>query len=306
MTTDDHIHEAEERVPALDRVPPWLFKPVSPLAGALVVIVVYWVLESIIHVVVFDPSVAFVKQLLAPAPHEAWMRIVVGALIVFLSLVWYLVVHERRARISAMEAYQERLHRMTAQLAYRDRLERTEYARRLHEEIGQQLSAARMFIASSECSSAGRDTSNTASRIIERAIMECRDLAEDISPPVLEEFGLVSALESMANRVARRSGRAIRVKAQSACPGMGQEALLVGYQVLSEVVQTVVAQPETTTLALDCVEHEAAFRVTLRWDGHLEDDYFSANERIANIGGGTSTAFDGAVATLVADIPAGL
>lgn len=304
--TDGGTSQADGRVKLLDRTPVWLLEPRSPLVGAALAILVYWVGESMIHVLVFDPTISLIDQMLSPAAHEAWMRIVVGALIVTLSYVWYLVALERRTRVSSMEAYQRRLRRMTADLAYTDRLERTEYARRLHEEIGQQLSAARMFIASADCSADGDATSNMASRIVERAIVECRDLAEDISPPVLEEFGLISALESMASRASRRSGRSIRVKSASSCPSMDREALLVGYQVLSEVVHSVVAQPETTQLALDCTEQEGLFEVTVRWDGHLEDDYFSANQRISNIGGSTVTGSDGHIACFVARIPVGL
>ncbi|MGC9435905.1 MAG: sensor histidine kinase [Methanomicrobiales archaeon] len=76
------------------------------LAGA-VLAVIWWILESALHVVVFHEG-TFVQQLFSPDPHELWMRTLTFAIIIIFSVYAQNIVNRlRRAEEKTREAYSE-------------------------------------------------------------------------------------------------------------------------------------------------------------------------------------------------------
>lgn len=299
MKTDNDTSSTDA---AIRRLPGWALQPQAATLATVTLIVAYWMLEAAAHVLLFDRRRSFLHALLFPAPHEAWMRAFVVIMAVALGIAWYAVALERRHRIEEMRSHQLRLGQFTRSLSYGATKERQEVARRLHDDIGQQLSAARMFLsATGGCDD--RAASEQVARILERVMMECRELSEELSPPVLEEFGLVPALESLARRVARRSGRTVQVDASHACLGLGHEALMVTFHVLSEVVEAAVEWSDTTAVLLTCAEEEGMLALGVSWDAASHAEFFSAGERIRNVGGVTDVQVDGVRTTFTARVP---
>lgn len=296
--------KTETRTPNRDVLSPWLTRPAAPWVAVVLMAGVFWVAESAVHVVFFDPSVTFVRQLVAPAPHELWMRVLVAAMIGGLGAAWYLALLERRRRIESMSVYQGKLQDLAGRLAAGDSEERREFARRLHEDIGQQLSAARMFVSSADDSALEADHVRTVARILDRAITECRELAEELSPPVLEEFGLVPALRSLASRIMRRTGISVQVDASHACLGLQRESLLITFHVLAEVVEAAAERVETTRISIGCDADDGTLTFRVHWNGSGGDEFFSASERIASLGGRTDLSGDAVSTTFTAHVPA--
>ena len=57
--------------------------------------VVFWVLESALHVLVFE-QVDFMQQLYGPEPHEVWMRLTIVGLFVAFGMYSQMIVNARR------------------------------------------------------------------------------------------------------------------------------------------------------------------------------------------------------------------
>jgi len=104
---------------------------------------------------------------------------------------------------------QEQLRALSAKLADAQEAERRAVARELHDEIGQLLYAAGANLEAIQISPdavtlAGRLADSAA--LVDNAIRQVRDLALELRPSMLDDFGLVPALTWLVERQAQRSG----------------------------------------------------------------------------------------------------
>lgn len=106
-------------------------------------------------------------------------------------------------------------------IASRDQVqeeERKRIARELHDDLQQTLAAIRMDLhVIGERFGAGAPDLPAlvagADRLAERAVVSTRRIVNDLRPPMLEDLGLVTALEAMAHQFSQQSGIACRIDA---------------------------------------------------------------------------------------------
>ena len=111
--------------------------------------------------------------------------------------------------LRAANEQHEQLGALSAKLAEAQEAERRAVARELHDEIGQLLYAVSaslqaIHITPDAATLAGRLADSAA--LIDLAIQQVRDLALELRPSMLDDFGLVSALTWLVDRQAQRSG----------------------------------------------------------------------------------------------------
>ncbi len=96
--------------------------------------------------------------------------------------------------------------------------ERRRVARQLHDELGQDLVAAKMMMDSIvRCDSAGsaERAAADAGKLVDRAIQQVRSLSHLLHPPLLDEVGLRSALQWYVDGVAKSSGIEVALDIQA-------------------------------------------------------------------------------------------
>jgi signal transduction histidine kinase len=102
-------------------------------------------------------------------------------------------------------------------------LERRRLARELHDETGQALTSILLGLGSLEESVRDDDGRAAVARLRELVVatlQDVRQLAVDLRPKVLDDFGLVPALERLTETVGKQTGIAIQFE-----PGLGEERL---------------------------------------------------------------------------------
>jgi PAS domain S-box-containing protein len=103
----------------------------------------------------------------------------------------------------------EQLRALSAKLVDAQETERRTIARELHDEIGQVLNAVNANLHATQLSSdrAAQDTRLQESiNLVDDALVRVRDLSLDLRPSLLDDFGLVAALEWLVEHQAGRSG----------------------------------------------------------------------------------------------------
>ncbi|MEW6712387.1 MAG: histidine kinase, partial [Candidatus Riflebacteria bacterium] len=124
----------------------------------------------------------------------------------------------RRKAERKILSYQQRLRRLVAEMATTEERERRKLATELHDEIGQNLAALKLSIQKSrDRLKKGEDISDECVRVadlIDETIRVVRGLTHQISPPALYEFGLVPALEALAENLGSLHPVVISVKNQ--------------------------------------------------------------------------------------------
>jgi signal transduction histidine kinase len=116
-----------------------------------------------------------------------------------------------------LEALNSELQSLSANLIATQDDERRRIARQLHDELGQDLVAAKMMMDSivrCDSTQAIEHAAASASKLVDAAILQVRDLSHLLHPPLLDEVGLRSALQWYVEGVAKSSGMAIHVDIQ--------------------------------------------------------------------------------------------
>lgn len=118
-------------------------------------------------------------------------------------------ITSRKEAEAEAERYQQRVERLNAELARAEDRERQRQARVLHDDIQHLLVAARMTIdlAGRDLPDAElRDELQQAMGLVDRAVEGCRSLTSELTPTILEDLGLVPAVEWLCRLHRERYG----------------------------------------------------------------------------------------------------
>jgi PAS domain S-box-containing protein len=132
-------------------------------------------------------------------------------------------ISERLHHEQELLAQRERLSQLASELSLAEERERRRIASELHDGLGQLLSACRMrldVLRQSALSESVADTVETAFDLLREAIGSVRTLTYDLSTPVLNQLGLVPALEQLCDDLTAERGMRFE------CEDDGQPKLL--------------------------------------------------------------------------------
>jgi PAS domain S-box-containing protein len=124
-------------------------------------------------------------------------------------------VTERRLAQRELEEYQKRLRTMTSELATVEERERRRIAVDLHDRVGQTLAICTTrvkFLREALAGSPNSDEINGILKMLHQTIQDTRALTFELSPPLLYELGLASAVEWLAEHVQEHYGLEVQFK----------------------------------------------------------------------------------------------
>jgi PAS domain S-box-containing protein len=145
----------------------------------------------------------------------------------------------RNAEIIASSA--ERLRALRSRLAQAEEDERRRIARELHDQVSQNLTAlsinissVRNALAESEPQLARRLAESN--ELIEETADNIRNLTFDLRPPVLDDFGLVSAISWYAERVHAQTGLTVSIEGDDPTPRLASSTEAALFRIVQEAL----------------------------------------------------------------------
>jgi two-component system sensor histidine kinase UhpB len=183
--------------------------------------------------------------------------------------------HERRASSRRALAAQES--------------ERGRLARELHDEVGQTLTGVVLQLeglqraAPPALQAAIVEIQETARAGVE----DVREIARGLRPQALDEFGLRSALISLASQVADRTGLRVRPRLEPGLPVLAREHELAIFRVAQESLTNVARHAEARNVSLALNLDDATVVLIVRDDGRGITEREAAGRRMG-LGGCTS------------------
>ena len=195
-------------------------------------------------------------------------------------------------------------------------LERRRLARELHDETGQALTSILLGLKPLEDALADHPARGALADLREQAVTALQDvrrLAVELRPAVLDDFGLVPALERLTDSVAEQTG--CRVDFHS---GLGEERLPAEvetalYRVVQESLTNVVKHADAASISVSLARRGAAVAATIEDDGAgfdlrtVREDglgLLGMRERLALLDGRLEVeSRPGAGTTIVAEVP---
>ena len=209
---------------------------------------------------------------------------------------------EAQARI---ERYQAQLRQLASQLAAVEARERRAIATDLHDHIGQALAFIKMNVAQLQANATFcgfEDQIADTLVLLNQTIRYTRDLTSQISPPVLYDLGLSSALRWLGENFQTKHKVAVKVEAPTAHRPLADEVSATVFKSVQELLTNVVKHAgarsilvrleiSATGLSVDVADDGSGFEVeALHTAESLGDHFglFSIREQMRYLGGGTT------------------
>jgi len=169
-----------------------------------------------------------------------------AALILAIGCAIYILRVERQSRVRYREIQKAReaLESLSARLVDAQETERRTISRELHDQVGQTLNAVLVDAANlarriPEDDTVSRGYLDNIRAYADTSINSIRDIALLLRPSMLDDLGLVPALEWQAREVSRRTGIDVRVAAEDLDESLPDTLRTCVYRVVQEALQNV-------------------------------------------------------------------
>ncbi|NML31882.1 PAS domain S-box protein [Paraburkholderia sp. G-4-1-8] len=170
-------------------------------------------------------------------------------------------VTERVDAENALKRSREELRELSANLQNVREEEKQRIARELHDDLGQQLAALKMDLATLEQTLFEVDEADVVDldianqlhgmrRVIDTAVASLRRIAADLRPVMLDDLGLVAAIEWLASDFTNRYGIDVVRRIDPPGASYSQQGATALFRIVQEALNNVARHAEASTVEL--------------------------------------------------------
>src|SRR5439155_16122776 len=222
-----------------------------------------------------------------------------GLLLAALSMTKILrLERESDARYLEIEEARRELKELSARLVQAQENERTAISRELHDEVGQSLSA--LLVGLSNLSAA---IPPSATQELKQHVDGIRDLAQNsvrvvrnmallLRPSMLDDLGLIPALEWQARELSRSTGIRVNVAADGIPENLPEQHKTCIYRIVQEALHNCARHSRASMVRITVKNGAEAIHVTIQDDGRGFDPeierglgLLGMQERVTHLGG---------------------
>lgn len=231
------------------------------------------------------------------------------------------VMYAGRLEKSVEEKYQESLQAqrelkgLSKRLVNAEERERRAISRELHDEVGQSLSALLVDVEHLIEISSGdgilRQGLQNIKMVAENCVNEVRNMALLLRPSMLDDLGLVAALEWQAREVSKRTGMLVDTVEEDVSENLPEEYRTCVYRIVQEALNNCSKHAHAKNVRIVVRQEPNHLRVSVEDDGKGFDPsrvrglgILGMNERVSQLGGLLKVDSDPARGTrLQVDLP---
>jgi signal transduction histidine kinase len=221
-----------------------------------------------------------------------------GLLLIFASMM-YILRLERQTRLRYDELVRSRgeLERLSARLVDAQETERRNLSRELHDEVGQTLGAllvdfGRLKAALGACTPEVEKMVDRMKSVAERSVRSVRNLALLLRPSMLDDLGLVAALEWQGREVSRTSEMEVEVQSENVSEDLPDEYNVTIYRLVQEALNNAVRHSGARNARVRVEQSDGQIRLSVGDDGRGFDParargmgMLGMEERVRRLGG---------------------
>lgn len=220
-----------------------------------------------------------------------------GGMVLALLTIAYTLRLERELQHRIEENVRARadLQELSARLLRTQENERRSLARELHDEVGQSLSAILMETENAECADDPQEIREhlaSVKTLAGKTVNEVRDLALLLRPSMLDDFGLVPALNWHAREMTKRTGLHVVVAADDEADDLPDDHKTCIYRLVQEAVNNSARHASASNVEVTVKREGARVLLSVRDDGAGFDTRFvrglgllGMEERVRRLGG---------------------
>jgi signal transduction histidine kinase len=148
--------------------------------------------------------------------------------------------------------------------------EKWELARKLHDELGGLLTAAKMDLSWLQSRLEGAAIQERLAQlggVLDEAMDLKRRVVEELRPSLLDHFGLPTAVRAYVESTCAKEGLAVQAKFEHACESMPKDTAIALFRVVQEGLSNIIRHAHAKTVKLEMSGDDGHCILTLSDDG---------------------------------------
>ena len=148
--------------------------------------------------------------------------------------------------------------------------EKWELARKLHDELGGLLTAAKMDLSWLQSRLEGAAIQERLSQlggVLDEAMDLKRQVVEELRPSLLDHFGLPTAVRAYVESTCAKEGLTVQVNFEHSCESMSKDTAIALFRVVQEGLSNIIRHAHAKTVKLELHGDERHCTLTLTDDG---------------------------------------
>lgn len=169
-----------------------------------------------------------------------------------------------------MERSQKRMRALSNELINAREEERRRIARELHDELGQRLAALKMELSSlvPNLKRRAQDGQIVAMiQMVDETVESVRRMATELRPLMLDDLGLVPAIETLVREFERRTGIGISLNVDEGVHAVSEPVAIATYRVVQEALTNVFRHAQASSAKVDICFEGQALRISVQDNG---------------------------------------
>lgn len=191
----------------------------------------------------------------------------------------------------ALRSSHEQLRSLTARLSEVEEFERRRLAHRLHDMVGQNLTAlgVNLKALSSKFTEEAKDNllDDTMS-LLEDTIQSIKDVMADLRPSVLDDYGLLATIRFYSEQFSHRSGITVEISGKEVEPRLSSDVETILFRIVQESLINVLKHAKATKVNIILEEIDGMVRIIVG-DNGVGFDYTAIRKSAEQSGWGLIT-----------------
>lgn len=205
---------------------------------------------------------------------------------------------ETAARYNEIATARAELKQLSARLVEVQENERRSISRELHDEVGQVLTGIRVELANLSRKIRARDMDGLEAKVdeikelVEDSVGAVRNMALLLRPSMLDDLGLVPALQWQAREVSKRTGVRVKIAAEGVSEDLPEDHKTCIYRIVQEALHNCVQHAEAGLVRVTVRQEPDRILLTIQDDGkgfNAQQDrgmgLLGMHERVSYLGG---------------------
>jgi signal transduction histidine kinase len=211
-------------------------------------------------------------------------------------------ITERKRSEEKILAYQNQLRSLASQLITTEERNQQNVAAFLHDNIGQDLFTLKIKLKMQQNSESLEESklhTNEMLTMVDQLITCTRTLTSELSPPILQEFGLGAALEWLAEQMQKRGGIIVRFEDDGKPQSLEKTINILLFNAVRELFNNIIKHAKAHNVKVSIKGDDTIMQINIEDDGigfnpaeinlPRRDDnafgLFSIRERLSYVGG---------------------
>ena len=181
-------------------------------------------------------------------------------------------ITERKQAEEQLKASRQQLRSLSAHLQSVREEERTSLARDIHDELGQVLTALKIDLSwlAKEFPADQKsllEKTRSMSKLVDMTIQKVKSISTELRPGLLDDFGLVAAIEWQAGEFQKLTGISIEISTKPEDIVLDRDRSTVLFRIFQELLTNVTRHADATKVKVSLVEEADKIVLTLKDNG---------------------------------------